>query len=363
MPLFEFLNLKPQAFGLDLSDLSFKIVQLSRRGDFFHLDCAATFPVPPKIIEAGEVKDEKTLTGVLREGISKIKNLRTKHVVCSLPEEQAFLQLIRMPRMEADELQKAIVFEAENYIPIPVKEVYLDFEIIPHLEENPDHIDVLLAAVPKRVVESYLTCFRGAGLYPIALEVESFAVARALVKRKEVQGTILLLDLGATRTGLSIFSGSSLKFTVSIPVSAGNLSEAIAKSLKIEFSKAEDVKRMHGLTERRRGGGKEVFDALIPILVDLVGQIKKYLEYYKTHSSHEHLSPNGEGVERVYLCGGGANLKGLPSFLASELKLPVELGNPWINILPEPLKEVPEISHEESLAYTTALGLALRGAG
>ncbi|GAH90129.1 unnamed protein product, partial [marine sediment metagenome] len=80
-----------------------------------------------------------------------------------------------------------------------------------------------------------------------------------------------------------------------------------------------------------------------------------------THSSHEHLPPDGEEIKKILLCGRGANLKGLTDFVSSGLKIPVELGNPWINILPEPLKQVPELVFEESLGYTTALGLALRG--
>ena len=99
---------------------------------------------------------------------------------------------------------------------------------------------------------------------------------------------------------------------------------------------------------------------MIPALTDLIEQIKRYLSYYQTHASHEHLPPNGKGVSKIFLCGGGANLKRLTDFLSTELKIPVELGNPWINILPEPLKEVPELPFEKSLSYTTALGLALR---
>jgi len=93
----------------------------------------------------------------------------------------------------------------------------------------------------------------------------------------------------------------------------------------------------------------------------LIEQIKRYLSYYQTHASHEHLLPDGKGVAKILLCGGGANLKGLPEFLNTYFKIPVEIGNPWINILPEPQKEVLELPLEKSLSYATALGLALRG--
>ncbi|PIP24674.1 MAG: hypothetical protein COX33_00685, partial [Candidatus Nealsonbacteria bacterium CG23_combo_of_CG06-09_8_20_14_all_36_125] len=104
----------------------------------------------------------------------------------------------------------------------------------------------------------------------------------------------------------------------------------------------------------------EIFEALIPALVDLTQQIKRYLEYYQTHASHEHLPPDGKGVSKILLCGGGANLKGLPELLSLELRIPTELGNPWINILAEG-KKVSKLPFEKSLSYTTAIGLALRG--
>ena len=119
-----------------------------------------------------------------------------------------------------------------------------------------------------------------------------------------------------------------------------------------------------GSISKARKIGKEIFDSLIPALTDLTEQIKKYLDYYQTHASHEHLLPNGKGIEKILICGGGAKLKGFTSFLSSELKIPVEIGNPWINILSltvQPKEQMLIYEKEESLGHTTALGLALRG--
>ncbi|MFH1030596.1 MAG: pilus assembly protein PilM [bacterium] len=96
-------------------------------------------------------------------------------------------------------------------------------------------------------------------------------------------------------------------------------------------------------------------------MTDLIEQIKKYLNYYQTHSFHEHLSPESKEIKKILLSGGGANLKGLASFLSSELRIPVDLANPWANILPKGKKEVPDLPFENSLSFATALGLALRG--
>ena len=368
------LTLKSESFGLDISDLSLKIVKLKKRGQFFELDSFLEEKIEPGIIKGGEIKDEKKLAEIIRESIKKVKGekLKTNYVVASLPEEKAFLQVIQMPKIPEEDLKSAVIYEAENYIPTPLEEVYLDYQIIPPVYDHLDHLDILIAALPKKTVDPYLSALKLAGLRPKVLEIESLAIARALIKNGITTQPILLIDLGATRTSFIIFSGHSLRFTSSIPVSSSNFTEIISKNLGVSLAEAERLKIKHGLEEKIKikiGDEKtnlkkergEIFEALVPALIDLVQQIKKYLDYYQTHASHEHLPPDGKGVSKILLCGGGANLKGLPELLSLKLKIPVEIGNPWINILSEGKKEVTELSFEESLKYTTALGLALRG--
>ena len=185
----------------------------------------------------------------------------------------------------------------------------------------------------------------------------------ALIKNEVTTVPLLLIDLGETRSGFTVFSGHSLRFTSSILVSSQSFTEIISKVLEVNLVEAERLKIEYGLQSKVKKG-KGVFEALIPALTDLIEQIKKYLIYYQTHASHERLPPNGKGVKKIFLCGGGANLKGLPNFLSSQLKIPVETGNPWINILPptfQPKKQALIYEKEESLGFTTALGLALRG--
>jgi len=205
-----------------------------------------------------------------------------------------------------------------------------------------------------------------AGLEPFALEIESLAIVRALIKNETTTSPVLFIDFGATKTSFIIFSGHSLRFTSSILVSSNNFTEIIAKSMSISPEKAEDLKIKHGLTgkisSKKKTNKKEerkIFEALIPALVDLTQQIKKHLEYYQTHSSHEHLSPGNKKVSKIILCGGGSNLKGFPELLSMELKLPVEIGNPWTNISPGKI-ESKQLTNEQFLGYSTALGLALR---
>jgi type IV pilus assembly protein PilM len=359
----EFLSLKPKAFGLDISDLSLKFLMLRKERKKFSVISFGESQIEPGIIEGGEVKDEEKLAKIVKEATKKVK---TKYVVTCLPEEKAFLQVIKMPMMSEEDLKSAIVFEAENYIPLPVNEVYLDCEIVPPVYNHLKHLDVLLAAVPKKTVDPYLRVLKKAGLKPIAFEIESLAIARALIKDQTTTYPVLIIDLGATRSSFIIFAGKSVRFTTSIPVSGIHFTELIAKNLKISFEKAEKLKIIHGLKEglKIKLGEKttfektkgKIFEALIPALVDLIQQIKKYIDYYQAHAYLSGLPPNGKRIHKVILSGGGANLKGLKEFLELELKIPVEIGNPWINI-----GEVKNFPKEKSLSFTTAIGLALRG--
>ncbi len=363
--MIEFLSLKPKAFGLDFSDLSLKIVKLKKKGKFLRLASWGEIEIKPGIIEEGEIKDEKALVEIIKEGLNQVKGerLKTKNVIASLPEKKAFLQVIQMPKMQEEELKTAVLFEAENYIPFPIEEVYLDFQIVPPVCNHLDHLDVLIAALLKKTVDPYFSCLKKAGLSPRALEIESQSVSRALIKNGMSPFPVYIIDFSRSRASFIIFSGYSLRFTSSIPISSQKLTEAISRTLKVDLIKAEKLKLKYGLQTPKTAENKKIFEAMIPVLTDLVEQIKVYIRYYHTYVSHEHLSPDSRKIERFFLCGEGANLKGLVDFLSSELKILVEFGNPWVNILSEPLKEIPDLPFEESLGYTTTLGLALRGVG
>ena len=207
--MFDILNLKPETFGLDLSDLSLKIIKLKKRRGRLDLASFGEAKIKPRVVEGGEIKDEQSLAEVIKKAILKVEGerLKTKYVVVSLPEEKAFLQVIQMPIMKEEELKKAVCFEAENYIPLPADEVYLDSQIVKPVFNNLDHLDVLITAMPKKTIDPYVSSLKMAGLIPVVLETEPQAIVRALVKNQISPYPILLIDFGATKTSFIIFSG------------------------------------------------------------------------------------------------------------------------------------------------------------
>lgn len=373
--MLEFLNLKPEAFGLDISDLSLKFVKLKKKGKFFDLASYGEAPIKYGAIKEGEIKDEKTLVRTLESALSKAKGekIKTKYVIASLPDEKAFLQVIQLPRMVEEDLKSAVIYEAENYIPLPIEDVYIDFQVVPPIYNHLDHLDILIAAIPREIADSYISCLKQAGLKPESLEIESLAISRALIKNGISPTPIMFIDLGLARANLIIFSGYSVRFTSSIPISSQKLSEFIAQTMNIDLDRAERLKIEYGLQAKfkskefvtgeteQESESQKIIEILQPALSELAEEIKKHIHYYQTHNFHEHLLPRNKDLKKIMLCGGGSNLKGLVDFLSSKLKIPVELANPFVNILPEKTKECSKMPFQKSLSYVTALGLAIRG--
>lgn len=360
--MLNFLNLKFEAFGLDINDSSVKIIKLKKgRGGFF-VSSFNEIRIKPGVVEAGIIKDEVSLAKIIKSAYEKAKGkkIKTKYVVASLPERESFLQVIQMPKMSPEELKSAIIFEAENYIPLPIDQVYLDFEVIVPIKDSLDHIDVLVAATPKKIVDSYVSCLKSAGFIPLILEMESQSIIRSLIKDETSQYPLAALYLGENKADFIVFSGHAVRFTCSIPIFQDQLDEAISKSLKIDLSKAENIKIKYGIVGKKGkagAGSKKVLQSTTPVLEELVEQIKKYIDFYQEHASHEHLF-NPSGIKKIILCGGGANLNGLPKFLTERLDIEVEIGNSFMN-LPRVKKD--KAGSVNFLPFTTALGLAARG--
>lgn len=358
--MLEFLKLHHNSFGMDISDQSLKIVKLKQRGKLFTLASFNEIAIKPGIIEKGVIQDEETLVKIIKAACKTVKGekLNTKYVIASLPEEKSFLQIIQMPKMEEKNLRQAILFEAENYIPLPITDVYLDFQTIAPVKNHLTHLDVFIAAMPKKIINSYVSCFKKAGLIPLAFEIESEAIARALVKDGTSASPIALIDFGKNSTDFIVFAGKSIQFTCSIPISSSQLTLAISQSLDTDYQKAEKLKRQHDLSAKNTTAtSKKVDEAMAPILHELVAQIKKYVNFYEDHASHEHL-PAAEKIKNVFLCGGGASLKGLPQFISRESGLDVALKDFWVDFSS---KKIDAHMQKNFLSFATALGLALRG--
>ncbi|MBU4204792.1 type IV pilus assembly protein PilM [Patescibacteria group bacterium] len=364
--MFNSLNINPTAFGLDVSNSSIKIIQLKKSGKLFKLVSWGETQIEPGVIENGEIKNEDKFLGLLKQAIRNVKGkkIKTKNAVVSLLEKKTFLGIIQLPMMTKEELRSAITFQAENYIPLPINEVYFDFQVIPLDSKIKDRCDVLLIAFPKKIIDQYLTIFKKAGILPIALETESQAITRVLSKNNAEGSSFFVINFGKSNTIFAAFSDHSLHFSSSIPISSQDLTKAISQSLKVKLEEAEKLKLKYGLraSQGSKKEGEEVSKAIEPIFNDLCKQVKKYISYYRTYGYPEYSNADenntkSKKIEKIILCGEGANLRGLHDFFSSRLEIPIKLANPWLNIFK---KESVSLPLKEPLGYVVALGLALR---
>lgn len=340
--MLDFLNLKQEIFGMDISEKYIRIIRLAGKHKSFKLASFSEQKIKAGVIEAGVVKDEKALTEAIKAALNSIKGskIKEKYVIVSLPEEKSFLQAIQMPKMTAEELALAIPFEAENYIPLAIDQVYLDYQKIDSLKPDSERLDVLIVAMPKNVVDSYVLSIKNAGLIPFALETEPQAMVRALIKNENSASPIVIINIKENKAVFVVFSGKSILFTCSF-------STLLKKPVKAVTAKPQDVKQENSQAE----------DAS---LKNLASEIKKYLDFCQGHVSSDYLEQNCKSV-KILLCGDATNYKNITDFLSKELGIPVEYGNPWINIFSTPPKKDIFNYKKDSLPFTTAIGLALRG--
>jgi type IV pilus assembly protein PilM len=257
--------------------------------------------------------------------------------------------LIQLPPLTDKELASAINWEAEQYIPLPIKDVILQYKIINReaiVAGGQSKMDVLLIAAPKRVIQKYISVVKNAGLRPEVLETESTALTRSLTKLSDPP--TIIVSMGALSTELVLAQKGNVLFTRSIATGGVNLTKAIMAEFNLPQKQAEEYKQTYGILEDKLSG--KVASVLKPILDIVITEILKAVEYARGHVRDSQ-------VARVVICGGGAFLPGLSEFLVERTSLEVSLGDPWIDFAKEGL--ITQLADQGSI-YSVATGLALR---
>ncbi len=350
------------AAGVDISDRSVKYMALNYVHGTPGLTQYGELPLIPGIVEGGRVRD----ITALGEELKKIRaTLGGDAVILSLPEERAYAFLLSVPPMARRDLRASIELQLENQIPVPAQSVIFDYDCI---QERADGgYEVAVAAIAREDVNEYMSACAQAGLTPQAFEIEAHSVARALLPRsirvkaglpRVNSETVLIVDMGKTRTGLTVVVAGFVAFTSTVQGIGGeDITAIVQKSLNVSRDVAEQYKIERGLSRSKEN--RDVFYALIPMASVLKDEVLRRCEYWNVH---ERKARGGAGapVSRIILTGGQSTLPGLDEYLAEHVGCPVELASPWRNVLYFK-GGVPPIPFNESLGYTTAIGLALRG--
>jgi type IV pilus assembly protein PilM len=344
---------------LDVSDESIKVMQLEgKRNDLFPT-AYSDLPLPPGIIVNHIIGKEDKLTEYIKRAVDNARNVNTKYVVANVPEAKSFVRVLKLPVLSETETDGAIPYELEQDIPVPIDQVYLDWQLI---KKDQDSQHVLVTAAPKDYIDTLISVIMDAGLKPVALELESQATARAIIGPEDSKQANLILDMSVMQTNfiITVLEGI-LEYTSSIPVAGNSFTESIARTLGVSNTEAEKIKKEVGLLGDSKKGN--VRQALLPILDNVVDEIKNVIRYYDEHSIFK------DTISKVYLSGGTAKLAGLVDYISARLNLGsgkplsrVVLGNPWVNVCDRKNQPKIPISKEDSLGYSTAIGLAIRGA-
>lgn len=335
------------AFGLDISDQSLKFVNLVMTKNGIEVGRYGSRSIPPGIIESGKIKSPAKLKEVL-SSLREEEGIRFVRV--SLPEEQVYLFRLLLQKEGLENVREGIELSLEEHIPIPAQETIFDYEL---LSEDAQSLEVQVAAIPENVIENYLSVFRESLISVQSFELEGQAISRAVIKEGDL-GTYMIVDFGQTRTGISIISRGIVVFTSTLDIGGMSLNDMIKKSFKVTPNEAEKMKRQYGL--QRNVDNPEIFAVLLNSASILRDEIDKHFLYWHTHKDEE--GKDHPPIQKIILCGGDANLIGLPEYLSVSMKSRVEMANVWANIS-ETDKHIPEIGFNQSLTFAAALGLAL----
>jgi len=340
--------LEMPSVGLDVTDQRIRFLEFTEKKNELVINRHGDMSIPPGVIVSGEIKRPKELTKLLKK-FRRTHNIEFVHV--SLPEQRAYLVKITVPDVAVEEVRSAITYQLEEHVPIPPEEVVFDYHVIGPSKQKKGDLDIAVSVLTKKEVNEYVEMFDGTGLRPLSFEIEAQAIARAVVPKTN-KGTYVVVDFGGVRTGLSVVNEGIVRFTTTIDVGSDMLTKAIEKLFDISEAEAKKMKNERSIARDEKN--RQFTEAVMASLSILRDEINRLFIYWQTHRKEE----SEGGIEQIYLCGGGANLKGLPEYLSSSLRVPIVVADPWVNVNAFDAY-VPEIEKRYALGYTSVIGLAL----
>jgi len=334
-------------FGLDIGSYSIKAVQVEKKETQYRLVGLGEARTPASLASESE-KDKRAIAETIRK-ITKEAGIRKKEAALSLAESAVYSRVINLPYLSEKELASAIKFEAEQYIPIPLKEVQLEYLVLSEAGGGQggagQAMEILLVAAQKKAIDKLVVLVEMAGLIPVILETEILSLIR--VVNLGLSDNCLVLDIGNQSTTIAILENKNLKFVRSLRTSGEAFSRAVSQELNMDFFQAEKYKHAYGLNSSALEG--RVAKAIAPIFEPILNEVKKSLNFFSQR-------PGGGQIRTIVLSGGSALMASLSTYLAQALNLQVLVLNPFSFFIQEGrLKEL-----QGTTRFSTAVGLAIR---
>lgn len=343
-----------RVLGIDISSTTVKLLELSRQGERFRVESYAVAPLPPEAVIEKNVKQVETVGAVISELVARSKT-RSTRAAAAVSGSAVITKTVKMPAgLSEEDLEAQLAVEADQYIPYPLEEVAIDFEVLSSASEDHDAVNVLLVACHQETIDARVDALEIGGLGAEIMDVEVLAMGRALaLVQDQLSGenlrTVALVDIGASITTLSVFADGESIYTREQFFGGKQLIDEIMHRYDLSFEEA-------GLAQKRGGLPKDYErEVLQPFLEAVVQQVSRSLQFF--FSSSEYTS-----LDCIVLCGGVAAIDGLGALAEERLSTRVVIANPFTGMTVGPRVD-PLALAKDAPAMMVACGLAMRGAG
>jgi len=343
---------KIEPIALDIGSTFIKLVQLKGSNKNYQLIKFGMVPLPPEVIVEGAVMDAGRVVEAIRELLVSQK-VTTKEVVISVSGSSVIIKRVSVADMTDEELSESIKWEAEQYIPFSIDDVNVDFQKL-GAGAVEGQADVLLVAVKKDKINDYVNLVKEAGLEPVVMDVDAFALANMYELNYAIEeGTTALLNIGASVMNINILKDGISIFTRDITVGGNRYTEALQRDFGLTYEDAEKVKR----GEEVEGADREQLVAVMSSVTDdIVAETQRSFEFFRS-------TTGSDKVSRVLVSGGCARIGNFTSVLSERLEIPVEVADPLKKVKIDPKRFESTVIAEAAPMCAVAVGLAIRRPG
>lgn len=267
----------------------------------------------------------------------------SNHVIMSVPTSRTYSRSVSIPASVTSPVTESIRLEAEQYVPIPLAQLYIDYEIT---HKDKEATTALMCAVPQKIVDNCVKAAKASNLEVIMVEPGMLAVARILRYTEDGSLPTVVVDIGAASTDVAIIDGT-IKVTGGIPIGGNTFTLDISEKMKVTLEKAHQLKVLNGLNPSPKQ--KLINEALAPNLKRIIQEIKKIIRYYIERV------PGARNIEQVIIVGGGSNVPGIGEYFTDNLVIASRVASPWQMLN---FAKLPQPARQFKPRYLTVAGLA-----
>jgi len=346
---------KKDIVGIDVGSSAVKIVRLRESRGTYHLENIGIMPLDSETIVDNTIMDSTAIVDSIHNLLNAMK-VKTTRVATSVSGHSVIIRKISLPIMTDAELESSIQWEAEQYIPFDISEVNIDFQILGPDAKDPSQMNVMLVAAKKDFVDDYTALFAEAGLEPVVMDIDCFAVENMFDYNYGFvdDEVVALIDLGASATSVSVLRGDTSIFTRDIQTGGNLLSEELQKRLGISSEEAERAK----LGDRNIADvdPDSIEEILADAIENLVQEVQRSLDFFAATSSEDR-------VTKIYLTGGVSNSVKVREALEERLGITAERVDPFRNVAVSEKGFDAEYLDAIGPMFSVAAGLAMRKVG